>query len=133
VLGRRAEKNTILVVDDDMGVRDVYQTILEPGFVVVGAANGVAALHVMAERRVDLAIVDVHMPVMNGVELIRRMRDTPALQALPVIVQTSDKSALAAPVWHDLHVSQLIDKSEFLDWIMRQIDDHVAVEHRTHP
>ncbi len=126
VLGRRAEKNTILVVDDDDEIRDLYQTVFEPRFTVVTAENGAAALEVLQARHVDLAIVDVHMPVMNGVELIRRIRATPELVQLPVIVQTSDRGALQAPVWRDLHVAQLLDKSDFIDWIMRQIAEHVG-------
>ncbi len=126
VLGRRAEKNTILIADDDIEIRELYQTILAPRFVVVGVENGQDALEVMRQRRVDLAIIDFHMPVMNGLELIRRMRASAELQAVPVIVQTSDRVALTAPVWRDLQVSQLIDKGDFLDWIMRQIADHIA-------
>jgi CheY-like chemotaxis protein len=126
VLGRRAERNTILVVDDDVEICELYQAFLEPRFVVVGAENGAAALEVLSARRVDLAIVDVHMPVMNGVELIRRIRSNHAWSQLPVIVQTSDRGALAQPVWRDLHVAQLIEKGDFLEWISRQIDDHMA-------
>lgn len=99
VLGRRAERNTILIVDDEEDVRELYRTFLEPRFVVVDAEHGEAALAVMESRRIDLAIIDLHMPVMNGVNLIRAMRASPQLQAIPVIVQTSDRSALAAPVW----------------------------------
>jgi CheY-like chemotaxis protein len=64
------------------------------------------------------------MPVMNGVELIRAMRDDPALEQLPIIVQTSDQPALKAPVWRDLHVSQLVDKYAFLDWFCTQVEEH---------
>lgn len=125
VLGRRAERNVILVVDDDADLRELYRTFLEPRFVMVDAEHGAAALDIMAARRVDLAIVDVHMPVMNGVELIRKMRATPELAEVPVIVQTSDRSALTAPVWRDLRVSQLIDKGDFLEWVAGQIDAHM--------
>jgi CheY-like chemotaxis protein len=127
VLGRRADRNTLIIVDDEPEVREIYRQILEPRFDVLSAENGLAALEVLSRHHVDLAIVDVHMPVMNGVALIREMRSTPRLQALPVIVQTSDRSALTAPVWRDLHVSQLIDKTEFLDWLMHQIAEHVGV------
>jgi CheY-like chemotaxis protein len=65
------------------------------------------------------------MPVMNGMELIRAMRNDPVLQDLPVIVQTSDQTALKAPVWRDLNVSQLVDKMAFLSWLSEQIDVHL--------
>jgi CheY-like chemotaxis protein len=118
--------NTILIVDDDPDIREIYRCSLEPRFDVVEAENGRVALERLHGRRTDLAIVDVHMPVMNGVELIRAMRADPGLERVPVIVQTSDLRALRAPVWRDLHVAQLIDKQDFVDWLNTKIVEHVA-------
>lgn len=125
VLGA-AENVTILVVDDDPDVRFCYRTILEPRFIVLEAQDGRDALAVLSKESVALAIVDVHMPVMNGVELIRRIRDDPKLGDLPVIVQTSDQAAARAPVWADLHVSQTVTKIDFMAWLLGQIDQHVT-------
>jgi CheY-like chemotaxis protein len=126
VLGHPQGRNTVLVVDDDSDVREIYRDCLEPAFDVVEAADGRAALDRLHERNVDLAIVDVHMPIMNGTELIRAIRSDPSLEKLPVIVQTSDLTALRAPVWRDLHVAQTIDKVDFLRWLNTKIVDHVA-------
>jgi CheY-like chemotaxis protein len=116
----------ILVVDDDPDIRFCYRMILEPPFRVLEAQHGRHALEVLAAEPVALAIVDVHMPVMNGVELIRAMRDDPRLRDLPVIVQSSDQAALRAPVWTDLHVAQTVTKSDFTSWLLAQIDEHIA-------
>jgi CheY-like chemotaxis protein len=133
VLGRGAARNTLLVVDDDPDIRSLYRIFLEPRFEVAEAADGRQALDVLHKMHVSLVIVDVHMPVMNGVELIRAMRADPALRDLPVIVQTSDTTALRAPVWVDLHVSAKIEKDRFLDWLHSQIDAHVAAESANPP
>ncbi|XXX73581.1 response regulator [Sorangium sp. So ce134] len=125
VLGA-VEGVAILVVDDDADIRECYRLILEPRFTVLEAENGRAALDLLAREPVALAIVDVHMPVMNGVELIRAMRDDARFCTIPVVVQTSDRAAARAPVWTDLHVAQTILKDEFLDWLMTQIDAHLA-------
>ena len=130
VLGRTAERNRILVVDDDEMTVELYRAVLEPRFTVVSAGHGLEALAIMSVRAVDLAIVDVHMPIMNGIELIQRMRVDPALASVPVIVQSSDRQALDAPVWRDLNVSQRLDKGEFTAWLMRQIHDHLAASPR---
>jgi CheY-like chemotaxis protein len=121
VLGQGARHNTLLVVDDDPDVREIYRALLGPHFVVLTAVNGVDALEVLRREHVDLAIVDVHMPVMNGAELIRAVRADPALDSLPVIVQTTDRTALKAPVWGRLRVSQVLDKHGFLAWIEAQM------------
>lgn len=121
VLGQRNQPSTILVVDDDPLIRDVYCSFLEPKFIVVTSENGREALDILKREHVDLAIVDVHMPVMNGVELIRAMRRDPALEHLPVVVQTSDRASLDAPVWGPLHVAQVMDKESFVDWCEDQM------------
>jgi CheY-like chemotaxis protein len=121
VLGEGARENSILVVDDDEDVRELYRDFLEPPFVVYTAENGQRALDTLRSERVDLAIIDVHMPVMNGAELLRHIRDDPALEKLPVIIQTSDRAALAAPLWGTLRVSQVLDKTHFVTWFESQM------------
>lgn len=120
-LGDRATRSTILVVDDDPDIRELYAAFLEPRFTAVTARNGAEALAVLESRRVDLAIIDVHMPVMNGAELVRAIRADSKLDALPIIIQTSDRTALRAPIWGSLRVSQVMDKTSFVDWFEAQI------------
>lgn len=121
-LGQSARRCLILVVDDEEDVRELYRSFLEPRFDVLTAKDGKEALDLLRAQPADLAIVDVHMPVMNGAELIRAMRKDPSLEKLPVIVQTSDRSALRAPIWGTLHVSEVLDKANFLHWF----DSHVG-------
>lgn len=117
VLGEPERRATILVVDDDPLVRELYAAFLEPRFDVVTAENGKYALETLAERAVDLAIVDVHMPIMNGAELVKAMRADPRWERLPVIVETSDPTALDAPLWSTLRVSRVMDKTAFASWL----------------
>jgi PAS domain S-box-containing protein len=71
------ERATILVVDDDPDVREVAISSLESlGYHMLAAENGPAALRLLARSGpVDLLLVDMAMPGMNGVELIRRARE----------------------------------------------------------
>src|SRR5437763_884290 len=71
------ERATIMVVDDDPNVREVAVSSLESlGYQMLAAENGPAALALLARSGpVDLLIVDMAMPGMNGVELIRRARE----------------------------------------------------------
>jgi CheY-like chemotaxis protein len=116
ILSESDRRSAILVVDDDPDVRELYAAVLEPRFTVLTAANGQEALERLQSERVDLSIIDVHMPIMNGTELVRSIRADPRLERMPIIIQTSDRSALHAPVWGALHVSQVMDKANFLDW-----------------
>ncbi|MEC0124825.1 response regulator transcription factor [Paenibacillus pabuli] len=75
--------NTILVVDDDSHIRKLIRIYLEKSqFSVVEAADGQEALELLSHTKIDLAIVDVMMPRINGIELtadIRSYMDMPIL------------------------------------------------------
>jgi CheY-like chemotaxis protein len=125
-LGDSTRRRAVLVVDDEEDVLELYRLILEPRFEVLTATDGRLALDVFKAHAVDLAIVDVHMPVMNGAELIRAMRSDPSLERLPVVVQTTDRAALRAPVWGALHVSEVLDKVTFMSWFDSRVGEMPA-------
>ncbi|AVT31874.1 MULTISPECIES: response regulator [Plantactinospora] len=80
----------ILVVDDDEDiVRFVSFNLKLHGFDVVQAGDGQEALEVIERRRPDLAVVDLRMPRIDGLELTRRLRANPMTSALPVIMLTA--------------------------------------------
>ena len=67
-------KNRILIVDDNLMVRESYAELLRGrGYLVEQVSNGEEALKFLSEQSVDLAIVDVMMPTMGGLELRQRM------------------------------------------------------------
>jgi CheY-like chemotaxis protein len=76
---------TILVVDDEAKIRSTLRGVLtDEGFTVVEAENGRTALELLGVTSPHLAIVDIWMPEMDGIELVRRMRAT--APTLPIIV-----------------------------------------------
>ena len=115
-LGDVHGRAAILVADDDPLVRELYMAFLGD-FDVVAVENGAEALDVLRRRTIDLAIVDVHMPIMNGADLVKAMRSDRRWEHIPVIVETSDPSALEAPFWSALRVSRVMDKQAFASWL----------------
>jgi diguanylate cyclase (GGDEF)-like protein len=80
----------ILVVDDDQDIaRFVSVNLKIHGFEVVLAGDGHEALELVEKRHPDLAVVDLMMPRMDGLELTRRLRANPMTSALPVIMLTA--------------------------------------------
>jgi len=80
----------ILVVDDDEDIARFVQVNLKlHGFEVAHARDGEEALEVIEKRRPDLAVVDLMMPRVDGVELTRRLRADPMTAALPIIMLTA--------------------------------------------
>lgn len=89
-------KLNVMVVDDSAVMRAMIIKSLKLCGIELGdvleAQNGVDALEKLASAWVDLALIDVNMPKMNGEELLNRMRDDPALEPLPVIVISTEGS-----------------------------------------
>jgi CheY-like chemotaxis protein len=81
----------ILVVDDEPDQRFMLRRIFErAGHEVTDACDGAAALQAVRCSRPDLVVTDVMMPVMGGLELIRRLRAEPATAHIPVLVVSGD-------------------------------------------
>jgi CheY-like chemotaxis protein len=78
----------ILVVDDEEAIRLLYREELEEaGYRVAVAADGYEALRMVQESRPDLMTIDIKMPGMDGIELLRRVRE--AHRNLPIIICTA--------------------------------------------
>lgn len=90
IIGAEGKKRKILVVDDRWENRSVALHLLQPlGFDVQEAMNGQEGIEKAAEYRPDLIIADLVMPVMDGFELIRRLRKDPVLQDTCIIASSA--------------------------------------------
>jgi len=79
--------NTVLVVNDDSDQLKLTQFILErEGYKVLTAEHGAEGLKVASKTSPDLVVSDVLMPVMDGIEMCRRIREVPDLQRIPVLL-----------------------------------------------
>lgn len=76
----------ILLADDNADMRDYVCRLLEGRYRVTAVRNGAEALRAAREARPDLVLSDVMMPVMDGIELVQRLRADDALRTLPVIL-----------------------------------------------
>ncbi len=83
-------KGSVLVVDDSISVRKTLQSVLEnKKLKVYTAKDGVEALNLLENNKVDLIVTDLEMPVMHGYEFISRVRKDPRFKNLPIVVLTS--------------------------------------------
>ncbi|MBC7976474.1 MAG: response regulator, partial [Myxococcales bacterium] len=109
--GERSRRR-VLVVDDSPIVRDLLTELLASvGLEVRSAGDGAAALQTLAEHPVDLIVCDVEMPVMDGFELLRRLRDRG--ERVPVVMVTTRGSVSDRALAASLGADALIVKSEF--------------------
>lgn len=87
----------ILVVDDEPDQRFLLRRIFErAGHQVSDACDGAAALKAVQESPPDLVVTDIMMPVMDGVEFIRRLRGDPATAGIPILAASGDTNLAGA-------------------------------------
>lgn len=84
------DKKKICIVEDEPSIREIYQIELEKnGYEVTSASNGVEGFELLKREKPDVALIDVMMPEMNGIELMEAMRKDELLSKIPVIVITN--------------------------------------------
>ena len=94
-----AEKQTILVVDDEPVMRRIVVTVLSAGgYRVLEAENGPDALRTIHDDQPDLALLDVRMPGMSGLDVARRLKSDPETRQIAIIMLTgqSEESEMIA-------------------------------------
>ncbi len=86
----------IMIVDDEAGVRELLRDTLRiAGFETVEADNGMSALTVLRSRKPDLMIIDINMPLMDGFELVERLRATGDLVPVLMLTARNDQQDIA--------------------------------------
>jgi two-component system chemotaxis response regulator CheY len=87
----------ILVVDDEESIRKIIiKSLVKSGLKldhIYEAANGKTGLKILAENNIDFALIDYHMPVMDGKEMLDMIRNEPDTKDLPVVLITADANS----------------------------------------
>jgi two-component system chemotaxis response regulator CheY len=82
---------TILAVDDSASMRQMVRfTLTHAGYDVVEAVDGVQALEIARANTVSLVVTDVNMPRLDGITLVRELRNLPAYKFIPMLVLTTE-------------------------------------------
>ncbi len=117
---------TILFVDDSVSIRALVNMILrEAGYNVIVGEDGLDALSRLDGRAIDLVITDLHMPRMNGLELIKEIRKLKEYRFIPILFLTTETKtelkleakAAGATGW----ITKPFDKDKFLKIINKVI------------
>jgi CheY-like chemotaxis protein len=118
-------KQTILVVEDERPIRDALRKKLTlAGYAVLAAADGKEGLALAIERRPDLILLDLLMPVMDGITMLAQLRADDRGTRIPVIIltnQSADTEAINAAVAKHEPTFYLIKSDWTLDAIIEKI------------
>jgi len=84
------EKN-ILIVDDSESIREILKSLLDKeGYTITTANNGSEALKISSNNQFDLIMTDLHMPKMDGIEFIAKVRTFENYKFIPILILTTE-------------------------------------------
>ena len=113
---------SILIAEDNPDSRDALRSLLEAyGFDVLEAENGEEAVRQALRFRPDLILMDVMMPVMDGLNATRILRESPRFRQVPIVALTAMAGAheLAIEAGCDEHLRKPVEISNFFETIDR--------------
>lgn len=83
----RAQQKTVCIVDDNDDIRDIYSTKFHlEGFIVLTAKDGEEALAVVKRERPDVILLDIQMPVLDGIGVLKVLKSDVDLAKIPVVI-----------------------------------------------
>ena len=119
-IGKQPDKRTVLVIDDDDSILDLLEYLLtDNGYRVRVARDGQEALNLVAHEQPDLILLDLMMPVVNGWEVMWRLRQDDETVHIPVIIISADQNV--AKKANDLEAEDYIAKPFDVDEIVGKI------------
>jgi DNA-binding LytR/AlgR family response regulator len=106
-----SEQTTVLVIDDDESIVDMIKMGFEAeGMKVLGAGDGAEGIDVLSRERVDVVILDIMMPRVDGWMALMEIRNNPTTADLPVIMLTAKTQDLAKILAFKQGVQQYVTK-----------------------
>ena len=128
------EEKTILIVDDDAGIREMNARIVQAQSAthrVLKARDGREALEMMRHRPVDLVLLDLMMPELDGFGVLEAMRDAEMTRDIPVIVLTAKLLTEVDMLRLNHGVATVLEKGMFsVDETLAHIEEVLALNHK---
>ncbi|MCQ2055619.1 MAG: diguanylate cyclase [Fibrobacter sp.] len=118
----------ILIVDDNAEVLEKTQNLLsQVGYSVIPCHSGEDALAFLNKERVDLVLLDINMPSLNGYEVCLRIRQSYALDDLPIIFLTSREDSDSVTKGFHAGASDFVSKNALSDILLSRVNVHIRL------
>jgi signal transduction histidine kinase/DNA-binding LacI/PurR family transcriptional regulator/CheY-like chemotaxis protein len=129
-----SEEKTILIVDDDAKIREMNARIVQsqsPTYRVLKARDGLEALEIMRHRPVDLVLLDLMMPELDGFGVLDAMREEDRMRDIPVIILTAKLLTELDMLKLNRGVATVLNKGIFsVDETLAHIEETLSLNHR---
>ena len=119
--------STILIVEDNEKNMKLARDVLQSkGYVTLEAVTGEDGVRMTIEKKPDLVLMDIHLPGINGIEALRRVRADSACARIPIVaftasVMSADRSQISAAGF-DAFIGKPINLKEFLETVKRVLE-----------
>lgn len=129
VMNTKKTKATVLIVDDIKFNRELMISLLEDSFEIKTAAGGAEALEIMHSNptAIDVVLLDMIMPQMNGCEVLEQMNTEPSVAAIPVIVVTTDDDPYTKLRAFDLGAMDFVQRGADVSVIKHRINNVIRL------
>lgn len=85
-----AEAKRIMIVDDDMTLRELYEErVKAEGYTIISASDGEEAFEKALKEKPDLILLDIMMPKINGIDVMKMLREKDETKDIPIIILTA--------------------------------------------
>lgn len=123
--GKNAKPLSILVVDDEVAIRDLVIQILELKYQVYSATNTQEALRIAKEHKPSLALVDIYMPGHSGLELCKQLRLDPATKHIPIMIMTARNALETRVKAFEYGADDFLEKPFYMDELVSRIESKI--------
>lgn len=118
------EKQVIVVADDDRDICELIKMQLtRHGFQVFIADNGQSAIELVVEHKPAIALLDIMMPKLSGLEVARQIRDNPTLSTVSIMLISARSSGRIEADLDDLNINDYITKPFSPQELVQRIND----------
>ena len=118
------EKPVVVVADDDRDICELIKMQLtRHGFQVFIADNGQSAIELVVEHKPDIALLDIMMPKLSGLEVARQIRDNPTLSTFSIMLISARSSGRIEADLDDLNINDYITKPFSPQELVQRIND----------
>jgi len=121
-------RKRIIIVDDNASYLTVVRTLLKPHYDIYPAPSGKKLFSIMDNFIPDLVLLDISMPEMDGFEVIRKMKESPRLNDIPVVFITSKDDEESAEQGLKLGAMDYVTKPFYGPLLLRRIDNLLLIE-----
>ena len=124
---------TILIVDDSATIRKLLAYILKKkSYVIAEAEDGIDAMEKLSHVQVDLVIVDLNMPNMDGIEFVKNLRDNYYYMDTPIIMLTTTKDDKLKKDAFDAGVNMFLNKPVQPNFLLYKVESLLQDGEETH-